>query len=226
MKSFSAKGAALIAILLFSSQATADDNFWVGINAGTLGLGIEGSWRPIPWFDVRAGLNQFDYDDTGSQAGVNYDATLSLDTFYATGNFHFPVSPFRLTAGAYFNGNEVSMVSQDMGTYTLGDDTTIYTSNEVGTLTASATFDDVAPYLGAGFDFDVADRLGISLDFGVLWQGEPIVTLTSDGSLATQQSPAGDQFRAALETERQQLESEAENLKAYPVITLGFRFNF
>ena len=224
MKTFFAAAVVLAVTLLPGSNAMADDNLWFGVKAGTLGLGLEASWRPIPWFDLRAGANKYDYDDTGSQAGINYDATLALDTFYATASFRFPLSPFRMTVGAYANGNEIQMVSRDMGAYEIGD--IFYSPDDVGTLRSTATFDDFAPYLGAGFDFELVGRLGISFDFGVLWQGDPIVTLTSDGNLATDPGPFGDEFRAALELERQQLESEVEDLKAYPVVSIGFNFNF
>lgn len=224
MNTFFARAAALSVIMLMSSNTMADDDFWLGVKAGTLGLGVEASWRPIPWFDVRAGMNRFDYDDSGSQSGVNYDGTLTLDTLYATANFRFPLSPFRLTVGGYNNGNEVALVSQDMGTFDIGG--LPYDGSDVGTLTSAATFEDVAPYLGAGFDFTLAGRLGLALDFGVLWQGEPIVTLVSDGPLASDPGPFGDEFRAALETERLELEDEVKNLKAYPVVSLGFHVNF
>ena len=227
MKTYFAKTVVMTAILLFGSNAIAENNnFWVGVKAGTLGFGLEGAWRPLPWLDVRAGANQFSYDDTGSQAGVNYDGNLDLNTFYAATNFRFPLSPFRMTVGVYSNGNEVELISQDMPAYVIGDDPIPYLPTEVGTLRSSATFESVAPYLGAGFDFEIANRFGIALDFGVLWQGAPIVTLTSDGTLASDPGAVGDQFRAALETERLQLEKEVEDYKAYPVVSLGFNFNF
>jgi hypothetical protein len=220
-----AKAAVLTVTLLLGSNAMAENNnFWVGVKAGTLGIGLEGAWRALPWLDVRAGVNQFDYDDTGSQAGINYDANLALDTFYASANFRFPLSPFRMTVGAFSNGNEIELVSQDMPSYTIDD--IVYLPSEVGTLRSNTTFESMAPYLGAGFDFEFANRFGIALDFGVLWQGDPVVTLTSDGSLATDPGPVGDEFRNALENERQELENEVEDFKAYPVISLGFNFNF
>lgn len=224
MKTFFATAVVLAVTLLPGSNAMADDNLWFGVKAGTLGLGLEASWRPIPWFDLRAGANKYDYDDTGSQAGINYDATLALETYFLTANLRFPLSPFRMTVGAYANGNEVQLVSQDMSTYTIGDDS--FSPADVGTLRSTTSFDGVAPYIGAGFDFNLVGRLGLSLDFGVLLHGEPIVTLTSDGTLASDPGPLGDQFRAALEDERLQLEAEVEDLKAYPVISLGFNFNF
>jgi hypothetical protein len=33
-------------------------------------------------------------------------------------------------------------------------------------------------------------------------------------------------FILALDAERQQLESEVEDFKAYPVVSIGFNFNF
>nr|CAM58089.1 hypothetical protein [uncultured marine microorganism] len=210
--------------LMTAGSATAGNDLWLGVKAGTLGLGLETIWRPIPLLDLRAGFNRYEYEDVGSQAGVNYDATLQLDTYYVTANFLFPVSPFRITAGAFSNRNELQMASTTQTSFDIGDFP--YTPAQVGTLRSTTYFEDVAPYLGVGFDFSIAGKVGLNLDFGVLWQGEPLVTLTSDGTLATDPSPVGDFFRQNLEEERLQLETEFEDYKAFPVMSLGFTFNF
>jgi hypothetical protein len=222
MKFHRTKGILLLAALALSSTASANDDFWLGVKAGTLGFGVEGSWRPIKWLDVRAGANFYDYDATETQAGITYDATVALDTYYVTGNFRFPLSPFRLTAGAFSNGNELRMVSQPSPSYDLGNSVG-YLPAEVGSLQSVSSFDGVSPYVGAGFDFDIMNRLGLSLDFGVLLQGEPQVSLTSDGALALIQDPG---FLADLEAERSELQNELKDLKAYPVVSIGFNFNF
>ena len=221
MRTFFAKALVLSAALLLGSNAMANDNIWFGVKAGTLGLGLEASWRPIPWFDIRAGLNRFDFDVSGFQAGIDYDSTFELETYYATANFRFPLSPFRMTLGAYSNGNEVQLSSLPVGTYLIGNNPIPFTAADVGTVRGTVSFDGVSPYLGAGFDLNVAGRLGLALDFGILLQGEPIVTATVDGLLAL--DPA---FLAEVENERLQLEDEASSLKAYPVISIGFNFNF
>ncbi len=215
--------AVLLLGLMTVGNATAGDNTWIGVKAGTLGLGIEGMWRPIPWLDLRVGANMFDYDDSGSQAGVDYDSTLQLETFYATGNILFPLSPFRVTVGAFSNGNEFQMTSLTQASFDIGND--VYTPVEVGTLRSTISFEEVAPYLGVGFDFSIAGTVGLNLDFGVLWQGDPIATLTSDGTAATDPI-IGPIFLAELEAERQQLEAEYEDFKAFPVVSLGFTVNF
>ena len=101
MKSFLVKAGVVALVLATSGSALAERNFGVGVKAGTLGIGIEGTWRPVPMIDIRLGANRYEYDTTGGYAGINYDATLDFDTLYATANFKFPLSPFRITAGVY-----------------------------------------------------------------------------------------------------------------------------
>ena len=43
--------------------------------------------------DLRVGVNQYDLSDKGNYSGVDYDATLALDSYYLTGNFKIPMSP-------------------------------------------------------------------------------------------------------------------------------------
>lgn len=209
----------LVAGLATAANVQADDNLWLGVKAGTLGLGVEGTWRPLPWFDLRAGLNTFEYDDDGTEAGIDYDATLDLRTTYATANLLLPATPFRLTAGVFDNGNELRLVSRDTGPVEVGG--TTFSGAEVGTLRGIATFDDVAPYAGIGFDFGLLGKVGLNLDLGVLLQGEPDVVLSSDGLLANDPT-----FQDSLATEQAELEDEVDDYKAYPVASLTFTFRF
>lgn len=206
-------------LLLLSMTASADHDIWMGVKAGTLGFGVEAAWKPIPWFDVRVGANQFTYEDTGSQAGVNYDAELGLDTIYATANFRFPLSPMRFTAGAFSNGNELTLTSREAAAIEIGG--TVYPGDAVGTVRSVTSFASTAPYAGVGFDFEVFDKIGLNLDFGVLWQGDPEVTASADGILGS--DPL---FLAELEQERQELEAEMEDYKAWPVVSIGFTYEF
>ena len=143
MKAYLIKACALTLALTAAGTASADNNFGFGVKAGTLGLGVEGTWRPLPYLDLRLGANQYDYSDTGTQANILYDSELNLDTYYVTGNFRFPLSPFRVTAGVYSNGNEINMVSGDNGAIIIvGGDP--YPSAAVGTVTSRAYRQHVA----------------------------------------------------------------------------------
>ncbi len=216
---------AALAALILASSAAANADYGLGVKAGTLGVGIEGRWSPLPWLDVRLGANQYDFDATGSEAGISYDATFAMDTYFLTGNFSFPVSPFRVTAGVFSNGNELQLASQDTGGADFEIGGVPFTSADVGTLQSVTSFDETAPYLGVGYDFEVFGKVGLNFDFGVLWQGEPTVTLEATGfDSATPQVQA--LLGPALEIERQEIEDEAHDYKAWPVVSLSFVYNF
>jgi len=194
--------------------------------AGTLGLGLEARWDPpVPWFDVRVGINQYDYEDAGDYSGIDYDATLALDSYYLTGNLKFPASPFRLTLGAFSNGNELQLQSQDTGGLVIDVGGVPFPTGMVGALRSTTSFGSSAPYAGVGFDFELFGKAGINLDFGVLWQGEPSVSLESTNW--NNLSPAEQALLGpALEAERTELEDDMSNLKAWPVVSLAFVYNF
>jgi hypothetical protein len=215
----------VFATLALFACATASADFGVGVKAGTLGLGAEARWSPLPWLDFRFGANSYDYEDNGSQAGINYDATLALDNYYATGNFRFPLSPFRVTAGAFSNGNEFRMQSQDNGNTTIDIGGSTFDASDVGILQSVTSFSSTSPYLGVGYDFEIFGKVGLNLDFGVLWQGDPEVTLEASG-LATAPADVQAALIPELENERLELEDEVSDFKAWPVVSLGFVYNF
>lgn len=199
--------------------ASADTELRLGLKAGTLGLGAELAWRPLPWFDLRGGFNAFDYDDDGTEAGIDYDATLELQTIYATLNALVPATPFRFTAGYFSNDNRLLLQSLESGPVTVGG--TTWSAAEVGTLRSETGFRRAAPYAGIGLDFGLFGNVGMNIDVGVLFQGDPDVTLTSSGLLAN--DPV---FLQALETERLELLDEVDEYESYPVASIGFNLRF
>jgi len=216
---------AALAALVLVAFGTANADFGVGVKAGTLGLGVEGRWSLLPWLDFRVGANSYDYDDDGPEAGIDYDATFALDTYYLTGNFRFPLSPFRVTAGVFDNGNEFLMSSQDTGgaNFEIGGGS--FSPADVGTLQGAASFSNAAPYLGVGYDFEIFGKAGINFDFGVLWQDSPEVTLEATG-LANAPPDVQAELLPALDDERRQLEDEFSDFKVWPVVSIGFVYNF
>lgn len=209
----------LLLAFLSAGVAQAEQVFGVGVKAGTLGLGLEGSWQPLTYFELRIGANAFDYSDNGDVAGIDYDQELSLQSFYASANIHFTDSPMRVTAAYYSNANELLLTNDQMVDQEIGG--VIYPGAGIGTLSSTTTFADGSPYFGIGYDFMIKGKFGMNVDFGVLWQGDPEVTLTADGALS------GDPgFQAALEAERQELEEDLSDFKALPVLQIGFVYKF
>lgn len=210
--------ASLLAATL-PTAAVADDDLWLAARAGTQGLGVEATWRPLPYLDLRAGYSRYDYDTTRTEAGIDYDAELGLESLYATLNARVPMSPLRFSAGLVSNGNEGSFLGTNMGTYDIGGQS--FDAAEVGNLRGRATFDDIAPYAGIGLDFRVLNTMGLHFDAGVMYQGDPSLAMTADGVIA-----GNPTFQAALEAERQELEAELEDFAWYPVIAVSFSVNF
>jgi hypothetical protein len=219
MRALRSTAIVLLLVLLSAGIAHAEQNFGVGVKAGTLGLGLEASWQPLRYLELRLGANAFDYNDNGDVAGIDYDQELSLQTFYGTANIHFADSPMRVTVGYYSNSNELLLINDQMVDQEIGGVT--YPGAGIGTLSSSTTFANGSPYFGIGYDFMIKGKIGMNVDFGVLWQGDPEVTLTADGALS------GDPgFQAALEAERQELEEDLSDFKAFPVLQLGFVYKF
>ncbi len=215
----------LILLVTFATTTDANSDVGVGFKAGTLGIGVEGRWSPLPWLDVRLGGNRYDYDGSDSYAGIEYDAVFAMDNYYLTGNFRFPLSPFRVTAGAFANNNELQMTSKDSEGIDFVFAGQNYSSSDFGALQSTTTFDERSPYLGVGYDFEIFGKVGLNLDFGVLWQGEPAVDLAFTGLDSVPVDLQG-QLLDALELERQELEDDVSDYKAWPVISLGFVYNF
>jgi len=215
------KFASSVLLLLVASTgiANADQEFSAGVRAGTLGLGIEGSWKPFKYLDIRLGGNTFTFDSDGPQAGIEYDQELTLETFYLSANIVFDNSPMRISLAGYSNGNELYMINDSMQDQEIGG--VLYPGSGIGTLTSTTTFSSISPYFGIGYDFNIKGNIGMSVDFGVLWQGEPLVELAADGALATN---AG--FQVALEAERRELEEEFNEFKVWPVLQLGVVYRF
>lgn len=212
-------GSVLVLLIASTGIASAEQEFSAGLRAGTLGLGIEGSWKPLKYLELRLGGNAFTFNDDGAQAGIDYEQELSLESFYLTANILFDNSPMRITLGGYANGNELYMINDTLQDQDIGG--VVYPGSGIGTLTSTTSFSSTAPYFGIGYDFDIKGNIGMSVDFGVLWQGEPIVELTSDGTLA-----ADPGFQASLEAERQELEEEFTEFKVWPVLQLGVIYRF
>ena len=100
-----------------------------------------------------------------------------------------------------------------------------FSAADVGTLQSLTSFDSVAPYPGVGYDFEIFGKVALNLDFGVLWQGEPTVTLEATG-LANAPPEVQASLITEPETERLQLAEEMSDFKAWPVVSLGFIYSF
>lgn len=186
----------------------------LGIKASTLGIGLELTQSLAPHTNLRVGANGYSYDFTDTEAGIQYDFELDLRTGALLLDWYPFGGTFRITAGGFYNKNELS--AHAAGTLDIGNGT--YTN---ATADASVTFKKGAPYLGIGWGNPVGrnKRFGFSVDLGVLFQGSPDVELsaTSNGTPVNQ---------ADVDREEAQLESELADYDKYYVIGFTFSYKF
>lgn len=216
------KFARLLALsgLLVTGSAAAD-GFALGVKAGTLGAGVEGTFGISPRVNLRLGANSYTYSYEETASGIEYDADLDLKSGALLLDWHPFKGVFRLSAGYMYNKNALQLRATPTEDQEIGG--TTFTPQQIGTLTGDMTFKKGAPYVGFGWGNAARGwGLGFSLEIGAMFQGSPEVALASEGG--TESNNAA--FQQRLREEEQEIEDDLEEFKVYPVISLGLSFRF
>ncbi len=201
--------------LLVAGTAAAD-GFGLGVKAGTLGLGVEGTFGLSQRVNLRVGVNDYSYSMDETASGIRYDAELDLSSGALLLDWHPFAGTFRLSAGLMHNKNALHLKATPTTNQTIGGNT--YTPAQIGTLTGDVTFKKSAPYAGIGWGNAASPgRFGLSFEIGALFQGKPDVTLRASSGLVSQ---------VDLGAEEQQAEADLADFDVYPVISLGLSFRF
>ncbi len=207
----------------------------VSVRVGTLGIGPELSARlPSTPFGLRLNADFFDYsltnfhtsslsasagpiDYTGS---LSYSGTLHLASGGVVGDYYpFADKGFRLSAGLIFVGNDVTANAY-------GSVTALNTLNGVtaslgeGTANAKITVNPVAPYLGLGWAAHLTSSLVFSADAGVMFEGDPHVSISSGG--AVNEIPG---LEASLQADARKVQNDIA-VPVWPVVKIGLGWQF
>ncbi len=192
------------------------------IKAGTSGIGGEVTIGLTPFINARTGVNAFNYDGSATESDVRYNYSLRLKSYPVLLDWHpFEDSGFRITSGVVINNNTLSATGAPQTSYTIGN--TTYSAEEIGTLSGNVTFKHYAPFAGIGWGNAVGNHsaLSFAVDLGVIFQGTPDVALAASGSMAT-----NELFKADLDREINTVKSKINDIKYYPVISLGLAYKF
>lgn len=184
---------------------------------GTLGLGVDGSLGLGPRLAVRAGVGFQPWEPTREIEDIDFELNLPSPAWMAALDLYV-AGPLRVSGGLVAFGSDIEVTGRLTGNVEIGNDT--YSPQEVGTLTGVFDTRDVAPWAGVGLG-KRGLGLGFSMDLGVVFAGEPAVSLSADGPLAGQPS-----FQANLAREEQNIQEDASLVKWYPVLSLGLTFGF
>lgn len=211
-----------IQIAFLSVQAYADTSrLAIGVKNSTLGLGGEVTARITSNVNARLGINAFGLDLDGEISDIEYDFDIDLLSYSALLDWYPFKGSFRVSGGILVNESEVGLSTTPVIPLMIGG--TIYTPAEIGVLSGTLGFDNVAPYVGIGWGnaFGKDKRWGFVSDVGVAFIGSPDVNLSANGLMAA--DPA---FQANLAMESADIEEYLGDFKFYPVCSLSFFFRF
>lgn len=212
---------ALIALAL-STAAAADGGFAVSGGLGTMGGSLEGQYQVNEVFQVRVGANYLGFEQDIDVDEITYDGELDFSGVGAFVDVHPFGNSFFVTGGAYAGGKSIDLVASSTLDVEIGD--VIFTPAEYGRLEGDVSFDDVAPFLGLGFDttFEGGGNWGFSLVAGAAVFGAGDVTLDAVGGTLS----SDPLLQAELQAEIAEIESEIEDYELWPVVQLGLSYRF
>lgn len=205
-----------------SGLAAADGNFAVTGGIGTMGGAIEGQVKVNDLFQFRAGANYLTFDETIDVDQISYDGDLDFSGFGAFVDVHPFGGSFFVTGGAYAGDKSIDLLATSDVSVEIGGLT--FTPAEYGRLEVDVAFDDVAPFVGAGFDttFQGDGNWGFHILAGAALFGSGDVTLEAVGGTLSN-DPI---LQAELAREIQDIEDEIEDYELWPVVQIGLSYRF
>ena len=220
-------GAAFTATAETTNNVTEPDSrpdyreWTVGLEAGTTGAGVFGSWRFYDYLGVRAGFDYFQWTENNlSIADFRYSATARLLSEPLTLDIYpWKAHSFHISAGVLFNQNQLTGDSTGIGPIYINGQPVTFPNN--ATLNLKVEQQLVNPYLSIGGNFlyfDHAHHWALGGELGVAYTDEPIVSLTSSRS-----SPL---IQAVVRQQQQKAQDWANQLKWWPVVKLMVTYSF
>jgi hypothetical protein len=206
----------------------ATSGFAVVPTVGTLGIGLMLDKSITPHLNARLSGNYFEYRSNNTYREIRYDATTRLQNAMLAGDYYpWKNGGFHLSLGVAYNGNRITGTANTVGG-SININGVNYSASDVGDIKAKISYPTpVAPYIGIGWGNPVArnSRLSFYINAGILVTGTPKANFTAmpDPTLprATQ-----DQIISNVKADEQKLQKTLNNIPVYPVLTLGFSYQF
>lgn len=213
-------------VLLVAAWLTAGSASAQGVGGGlrldTPGIGLELEPLVTERFGIRGlftgGSVLYDWDESGTR----YDGKSRFGTGFLLADWHPYASGFRLSGGLAYSNQRFAGAAR-LGAGTINISGTPYSSAQVGSLDGRVTLSRASPYLGVGWGLTprTGSRLYFSADLGVMYQ-RPSAMLMGHCGPAMPASLCAHDLRA----EEAEFRDAADDLRLYPVISVGFGLRF
>jgi len=196
--------------------------FAAGAGIGTTGLYVEGQFRVTSYISLRATYEFAEFERDQNVDDITYTGRLDSGVIGGFVQVHPMESNFFVSGGGLFGERAVGLAAQPAGPVTIGDQT--FTPTQIGRLDGEVDLGDRALSFGAGWDstFSRVRGLGWRVLAGVAIGDEPDVHLNSVGGTLSNDPNLQTQLRR----EEGRVESEAGELRYYPVVQLGLTWRF
>lgn len=211
--------AAFLLFLIVSLPRGAEaQGLGVGVRAGFQGFGGEAALELRRNLVLRGGFGVFPIDFTGDYNDVSYTVTPPS----GIGTLGIDIYPggrgFRLMGGLMTRRGNVELRSGDLSEGSpvqIGDGE----YNQPGFITGVLKCKATAPFVGIGFGRHTAPGLGMFLDFGVAFVGDPDVRLDASGPIRD-----APNFLENLRKEERSIEDAGGSFLGYwPVFSVGIK---
>lgn len=213
------------AALVLVPAAVQAQGFAVAGRAGTLGLGAEAALGLGPKLAIRGGVGlmplEVDASDLFDSNGV--EATLKLPkTWYNVGMDLYLGGGFRVGGGMMFKPDDPTVTGTLTGSASIEIGGVTYTASDVAEVEGALVSKSSAPYVLIGFGRHIKSGIGLFLDLGVAFMGDPDVQLTATGNPTVVNS---SEFQSRLRTEEQNVKDDVGTyLNYWPILNLGLKF--
>ena len=209
-----------VAIFAALGGAAKAQDFAVGVQAGTSGVGAELQYSASPGLVLRGNGDWLSYGHDETYQDVDYSGTLKFATAGAFLDWHPFDSWFLLSAGGYLGQREISLAAAPKSNVAINN--VSYSPSQIGQLNGKVTYSSFQPFAGLGLDSTFYGDPGLSFNFvlGVAFGGSPSVALASSGGTLS----SDPTFQNNLAAERAKIVHDAANFGYYPVVYLAVTY--
>ncbi|MDH3206819.1 MAG: hypothetical protein OEO79_09410 [Gemmatimonadota bacterium] len=207
----------LVLVGIAAPDGVASQGLAAAARVGTFGLGGEVAMELSERVVLRGGIGIQPYEPSMTFSDI--DVSLKLPTVYNVGLDLYVNGAVRLGGGLMFRTGDPEVTGKFTAAQEIGG--TSFTPQEIGTLRGVLDANDSAPYIIIGFGRHTARGVGLFLDLGLAFTGNPNVLLSASGGSL---SGDADPLRSALAQEAEEFEADMRGyLKVWPVLSLGIR---
>jgi hypothetical protein len=209
------RGLLTILLALVLPGTAAAQGLGIALKGGSTGLGGDLVVGLTDKLAIKGGVGFLPFTYEGDFDGNDYTVeppplfgTVALDVALA--------GPLRIMGGLMYRSEDIVFDAQITESFDF--DGTTY--SETGALEGAVTSSSVAPFVGIGLGGIVGPGLGLYLDLGVAFTGDPGVEVSASGPVT--QVPG---FQDDLEAERANIEDDIGDYYRYwPVLNIGLKF--